>query len=199
MSAPGLRPAVFLDRDGVLCANRENYVTSLDEFVPLAGAAEAVAALSRSGLLVVVVTNQSALGRGLLTPSTLEEIHGRLRALVEAEGGRIDEILHCPHTPEDACECRKPKPGLLLEAAARHGIDLASSVLVGDAETDVQAAAAAGCSSVLVLTGRGRAQAAAAAWDGARPDLIAGSLAGATHWILQRTAADGAASARAGR
>ena len=185
-AATGLRPAVFLDRDGVICENREDYVKSWDEFVFLPGVVRAVADLTRAGHPVFVVTNQSAIGRGIVSPDDVEKIHALMRGALEAEGARIDDILICPHTPSDACGCRKPAPGLLTGAAARHGIDLAGSWLVGDAASDCEAAASAGCGSVLVLTGRGRAQA-----SDTKPDFVARDLPEATRWIVARLSGNG--------
>lgn len=181
MSGNGPRPAVFLDRDGVICENRDDYVRSWDEFVFIPGAAAAVAELTRAGHPVFVVTNQSAIGRKVVAAAEVDAIHERMRAIIEAEGGRIDEILVCPHAPSDGCGCRKPEPGLLTAAAERHDIDLAASWMVGDAASDCQAAATAGCGSVLVLTGRGRAQA-----RDAKPGFVARDLPEATRWILAR-------------
>jgi D-glycero-D-manno-heptose 1,7-bisphosphate phosphatase len=114
---------------------------------------------------VVIVTNQGGIGRGYMTEADLAAIHARMLAALEATGGKVEAVVHCPHAPADACPCRKPKPGMLQRAAAEHGLDLARSVFVGDHLTDVQAARAAGCRPVLVLTGRGRAARATAAAD----------------------------------
>lgn len=186
MNGKRAAPAVFLDRDGVLCENRDDHVKSWDEFVPIPGAARAVGDLTRAGVRVFVVTNQSVIGRGIVAASDVEKIHDLMRELLEAEGARIEEILVCPHAPSDGCECRKPAPGLLTGAAQRHGIDLAGSWMIGDAASDCQAAAAAGCRSVLVLTGRGRAQA-----RDAKPDFVARDLPEATRWIVERLSGNG--------
>ncbi|HEX9696745.1 MAG TPA: D-glycero-beta-D-manno-heptose 1,7-bisphosphate 7-phosphatase [Actinomycetota bacterium] len=179
--ANGLRPAVFLDRDGVICENREDYVKSRDEFVFIPGAVRAVADLTRAGHPVFVVTNQSAIGRGVIAAGDVDAIHDAMCEAIEAEGGRIEGIFVCPHAPADGCGCRKPAAGLLREAAARHRLDLARSWLVGDAATDCEAAATAGCGSVLVLTGRGRAHE-----RDAKPGFVARDLAEAARWILDR-------------
>lgn len=147
--------AIFLDRDGVICKNRSDHVKSWAEFEFLPGVKESLAALSGLDLLLVVVTNQAAIGRGLMTVELLEDIHQRMVAEIAAHGGRIDRIIYCPHRPEDGCACRKPKPGMLLQAAAEMEIDLSHSYLVGDAATDIQAGQQVGCQTILVLTGRG--------------------------------------------
>ena len=152
------RAAVFLDRDGVINANRADYVRAWDQLEILPGVLAALAVLAASDFRVVVVTNQSSVGRMLLDPQVLEEIHARLQAEIQRHAGRIDAIYCCPHTPEAGCNCRKPRPGLLLRAAEELELDLSRSYLVGDAVTDLQAALAAGCQPVLVQTGRGQVQ-----------------------------------------
>jgi histidinol-phosphate phosphatase family protein len=148
---PGIgQPVVFVDRDGVINRMRQDYVKSWLEFEPLPGAIDAMARLSSSGRDVIVVTNQSAIGRGLVSLATVQEIHDRLSAMVEAAGGEIRAFLICPHTPADNCPCRKPAPGLLRRAHDELGVDLAEAVLIGDQPTDVEAAHAAGCGAILI-------------------------------------------------
>lgn len=155
MGAWGVPPgAIFLDRDGVINRNRVDYVKTWSEFEFLPGALAALARLHAAGRRVIVVSNQSAVERGLLTMAALEQLHRRMRAAVAEAGGEITEVLVCPHRPERGCSCRKPRPGLLLAARDRLGVDLRRSVLVGDHVSDVGAALAAGCAAVLVLTGR---------------------------------------------
>src|SRR5207248_583839 len=120
----------------------------------LPGALEAIAALTQSGHRVFVITNQSAIGRGLTTLEEVDSMHRQLAFEVSCLGGSIDAFLVCPHTPEDGCECRKPAPGLLYQARDRYGVDLESAVMIGDWETDVQAARIAGSKSILLLDGR---------------------------------------------
>lgn len=151
-------PALFLDRDGVIIENRMDYVKSLGEVDFIPGALEALARISRHGERIVIITNQSAVGRGLLTSITLDAIHGYMLEHIRAAGGRIDGIYVCPHHPDDNCDCRKPAPGLLLRAARELGIDLSSSVLIGDNLTDVLAARAVGVKPILVSTGLGATQ-----------------------------------------
>jgi D-glycero-D-manno-heptose 1,7-bisphosphate phosphatase len=152
-------PAVFLDRDGVVIENRPDYVRSWQDVSLLPDAAEALHRIDDAGYKIVLVTNQASVGRGLLS---LEEAVGINRQLVETlqrSGIEIDGVFLCPHRPEDACDCRKPAPGLILQAAAALGLDLAASLLVGDAVSDLQAGLAAGVGRVaLVRTGRGHEQ-----------------------------------------
>lgn len=142
--------AVFLDRDGVIVRNRPDYVRTPDELELLPGAAQAIARLCASGHRVMVVTNQSVVGRGLISEATLADIHQRLCELVATEQGGIERVFVCPHRPEAGCECRKPRPGMLIAAAQQTGVSLRQSVLVGDMPSDMAAARAAGCSAMLV-------------------------------------------------
>ena len=178
--------AIFLDRDGVICHNRDDYVKSWAEFDFLPGALAALARLADSDLKVVVITNQSAINRGLTSVRAVEEIHERMLRRVGAAGGRIDLVLYCPHRPDEGCECRKPRPGMLLRAAEMLELDLSRSFLVGDARTDLEAGRAAGCPGrYLVLSGRGRSQLSAAL----RSDphcIVVPDLAAAVDDILQR-------------
>lgn len=146
--------AVFLDRDGTLNRERADYVKSWQEYEWLPGALNALAVLSTLEVPILVVTNQSAIGRGILHPEALHAIHAQVRAEAQAAGGRLDDFLVCPHAPADGCACRKPKPGLLLEAAVRYNLDLRRCLFIGDSLTDMHAAEAAGCAWLLVRTGR---------------------------------------------
>ena len=153
------QPAVFLDRDGVIIENRARYVRAWADVAFLPGALAALATLSRAPLAVVIVTNQSAVGQGLLSESEAEAINAGLLAAIRAAGGRVDAVYLCPHTDADGCDCRKPAPGLLRRAAAELDLDLPRSVLIGDALSDLAAGRAAGVGRVaLVRTGRGAEQ-----------------------------------------
>jgi D-glycero-D-manno-heptose 1,7-bisphosphate phosphatase len=148
---------VILDRDGVINEDSRDYIKSPAEWRPLPGSLDAIAQLTAAGYTVAVATNQSGIARGLLDAPTLAAIHERMRAAISAAGGRIDAIHYCPHGPADACECRKPKPGLLQEIGARFNTSLQGVPVIGDAERDLQAARAVGARPILVLTGKGRA------------------------------------------
>jgi D-glycero-D-manno-heptose 1,7-bisphosphate phosphatase len=152
------RRAIFLDRDGVICENRSDHVKSWREFRFLPGAQNSLAALSRLGLPIIVVTNQAIIGREMVPASVVDDIHRRMVVEVEASGGRIDRVVYCPHRSEDHCPCRKPEPGMLLQVADEMDIDLSQSYLVGDAATDLIAGQRVGCRTFLVLTGRGMQQ-----------------------------------------
>lgn len=152
-------PAIFLDRDGVLIENKTDYVRDWSQVKIFP---EAIHTLSNEALKtykIVIVTNQSAVGRGLISLDTAHDINHRLIQLIHHHGGRVDGVYLCPHKPDDDCVCRKPKPGLLLQAAADLSVDLARSWMIGDAWTDVQAGQAAGVrQSILLRTGRGTEQ-----------------------------------------
>jgi D-glycero-D-manno-heptose 1,7-bisphosphate phosphatase len=195
-----MRRCVFLDRDGVI--NEEvDYLHDPDRVVLVGGAAEAVAALGRAGLAVVVVTNQAGIARGMYTERELATVTARIGELIERVGGRLDATYFCPHHPEAgvggyriACRCRKPAPGMLERAAAELGLDLAGSVIVGDKATDLEAGRAAGCAAVLVRSGYGaREEARLLAAGGAPPpDAVFDTLAAAVPWLLARLGAGGA-------
>ena len=149
---------VFVDRDGVINANRADHVLDWGQFEFLPGVLDALAMLAAAGLPVIVVTNQAAVARGLLSVHDLAEMHRRMAARIRAAGGDVLDVLYCPHDAAARCDCRKPKPGLFFQAARLHDIDPAASYYVGDALTDIQAGQAAGCTCILVRTGRGRPQ-----------------------------------------
>jgi D-glycero-D-manno-heptose 1,7-bisphosphate phosphatase len=149
------KPCVLVDRDGVILRNRADYVKSRPEMDLIPGAIDVLAHLSRAGHRVFVVTNQSAIGRGLITRPELDAIHASLAAAVAIQGGRIEAFLVCPHHPDDGCDCRKPKPGLVFQVRDRYKVELSTAYLIGDSETDMEAAEAAGCSGILVGFGHG--------------------------------------------
>ena len=152
-------PAIFLDRDGVIIENRSDYVRSWKDVDIYPQALKALANIKDSPYKIVIVTNQSAVGRGLITIEMANEINDRLVAEINKHGGRIDGVFICPHTPEDNCQCRKPQPGLLFTAAKELSLDLERSVMIGDALSDLQAGQIAGVErTILVLTGRGAEQ-----------------------------------------
>jgi D-glycero-D-manno-heptose 1,7-bisphosphate phosphatase len=152
-------PAIFLDRDGVLIENRDDYVREWSHVTLLPNAIDALTGFHRAGFRIIIVTNQSAVGRGMMTFHEAQKINERLVTTIGEQGGWVDAVFMCPHKPEDTCICRKPQPGLLLQAAREFLIDLPASWMVGDAWTDILAGQAAGVEgSIIVRTGRGAAQ-----------------------------------------
>ena len=145
---------VILGRDGILNVYREDHVKSPDEWQPVPGALEAVARLNHAGWHAVVATNQSGIGRGMIDMASVNAVHLHMMQRLVAVGGRLDAVFFCPHTPEENCDCRKPKPGLMRQIALRYGIDLRTVPMVCDTVRDLLAAHAAGCEPHLVLSGR---------------------------------------------
>ncbi len=147
----------ILDRDGTINEDSADFVKSPSEWQPLPGALEAIARINHAGWHVVVVTNQSGLGRGLFDVSALNAMHAKMHEMLAAVGGRIDAIFYCPHTAEEHCNCRKPAPGLYEQIAERYGVDLTGTPTVGDSMRDLVAGTAVGCAAHLVLTGKSAA------------------------------------------
>nr|WP_314875326.1 D-glycero-beta-D-manno-heptose 1,7-bisphosphate 7-phosphatase [uncultured Pseudomonas sp.] len=146
---------LILDRDGVINHDSDAYIKSLEEWIPIAGAIEAIAQLSKAGWTVAVATNQSGIARGYYSLQTLEAMHTRLRELVAEQGGELGLVVFCPHGPDEGCACRKPKPGMLEAIAAHYQAELPGVWFVGDSKGDLEAALAVGAQPVLVKTGKG--------------------------------------------
>ena len=177
------QPAIFLDRDGVLNVVRGGYyVRNRDEMEWLPGAAEAVGRLATAGWRIVVITNQSGIGRGFYTRQDVEGIHAAMEEAILEHGGRFEALYVCPHTDMDGCDCRKPMPGMLRCAAEELGVDLPGSYFVGDSETDTLAGRAAGCRTIAVASGMSASE-EIAQWAVA-PDGVYASLAEAADAIL---------------
>jgi D-glycero-D-manno-heptose 1,7-bisphosphate phosphatase len=149
-----MKRGVFLDRDGVINrkADGENYITRWEDFHFLPQVADGIALLNRAGWSVIVISNQRCVAKGLLSVETLEAIHQRMNEELCAAGAKVDGVYYCPHEKEEACNCRKPAPGMLLAAAKEHQIDLRSSWMIGDSETDVEAGRRAGCRTAQLVT-----------------------------------------------
>ena len=146
---------IILDRDGVINQDSDDYVKSLEEWIPIEGSCEAIADLCKAGYTIAVATNQSGLARGYFSVDHLEAMHGRMNALVEEAGGEIATIKYCPHGPDDGCDCRKPLPGLVDQIEAELGISAEDAWFIGDSLRDLQAGLAKDCKPVLVMTGKG--------------------------------------------
>ncbi len=180
-----LRPAVFLDRDGTL-ADEVGYVNHVSRFRLFGFSPAAVRRLNEVNVPAIVVTNQSGVARGYFPTLVLDEVHAEMKRQLAAAGAHLDGIYICPHTAQDDCDCRKPKPGLLERAAREHHLDLRRSFVVGDRYRDVESAHRAGARGVLVLTGYGRGE---HAWNRAQwprqPEHIAENLTAAVDWVLE--------------
>lgn len=166
-------PAVFLDRDGTI-ARDIPYCARPEDFELFPEVAHAIKRLAACGFKVVLITNQSGIARGYFSWRDLNEIHAKLHRELAKEGARIDAIYCCPHHPDDGCECRKPRPGLLLQAARELSIDLASSYMIGDSAADIIAGATARCRTVLLRCGSAPSVA---------PTCIVASLREAVEWV----------------
>ena len=166
-----MQPAIFLDRDGVIVHNNPAYIRTLEDVIFYPQALEALALLKQTPYKLIIITNQSAISRGLLNIDSAHRINNEVILQIEKSGGRVDDVFMCPHSPEDHCLCRKPKPGLILQAASKHEIDLVRSIMIGDALTDIIAGQAAGIkTNILVLTGRGKDQ--ISNWDHQNPNMF---------------------------
>ncbi len=186
----GLRPAVFVDRDGTLSVESE-WVRRGVDLILVPGAVQGLIELARAGFFLVLATNQSAIARGIITPAELAAIHAHLADVLAAQGARFDAWYHCPHHPTEGlrewkrdCECRKPRPGMMLQAAREHGLDLGRSFTVGDAARDLEAGWHAGTRGVLVLTGKGEHDLELLRERGRRADHVAPDLLAAARWMI---------------
>lgn len=177
----GLRPAAFVDRDGTINVER-HYLGSPEELELISGAAAGLKQLREQGYVLVVLTNQSGVARRYFTLDAVAAVHARLAEMLAAEGVTLDGVYICPHGPADACDCRKPLPGMALKAAADLGLDLARSVMIGDKAADLGLGRAIGARTVLVRTGHGRAEEPTAA---AQADFVADDLADAAAWVAR--------------
>ncbi|HQR37513.1 MAG TPA: HAD family hydrolase [Blastocatellia bacterium] len=186
-----MRRAVFMDRDGTV-SDEVGYLNHVSRLRVYPWSASAIRALNDAGLLAVLVTNQAGVARGYFPETMILDVHARLVEELAAQGATLDAIYYCPHHPTAGeppyradCECRKPRPGMLLQAAAEHDIDLASSYVVGDKYSDVRLAHAVGASGVLVMTGYGRGEYEyeRETWPRA-PEHVAESLEDAVAWIV---------------
>jgi len=146
---------IILDRDGVINLDSDQFIKNPAEWQPIPGSLEAIARLNQADYRVVVATNQSGIGRGLFDMPTLNAIHDKMHKACALVGARIDAVFFCPHTAESRCDCRKPKPGMLEEIAARYNTNLAGVPVVGDSLRDLQSAVVLGATPYLVLTGKG--------------------------------------------
>jgi D-glycero-D-manno-heptose 1,7-bisphosphate phosphatase len=180
-----LKKIVFLDRDGVINRDSPDYIKNWSEFEFLPGSISAIKHLTLNGFETIIITNQSAINRKVISRQDLDTIHTMMKSAVESEGGEIKDIFFCPHTPDDDCDCRKPEPGLIFQAQMRYGIDLSKAVMVGDSAKDIECARNAGCGhAVLVRTGSGIRAEKILAEKKIFPDHIAEDLYEAAMWIL---------------
>jgi D-glycero-D-manno-heptose 1,7-bisphosphate phosphatase len=184
MSQPA-RPAVFLDRDGTV-SEEVGYVRNTSMFALFPWASRAIRQINESGMAAVLVTNQSAVGRGFIEHAMVDKVHAILRDEIAREGARLDGIYYCPHHPDDDCECRKPRPGLLQRAGRDLDLGLTRSFMIGDHYTDIRAGRAVGAVTILVLTGAGAGQLEQHQAADVQPDFVVPALDDAVRLILER-------------
>lgn len=180
-----LRKVVFLDRDGTINKDSPNYIKNWEEFKFLPRSLNAIKQLTLNGFATIVITNQSAVARKLISLQELEQIHTMMRKMVQSNGGKIKDVFYCPHMPDDDCDCRKPQPGLIHQAQKKYHIDLSAAIMVGDSDRDIVCARNAGCGrAVMVKTGNSRKAQRRLAEKGSAPDFVAEDLYDASNWII---------------
>jgi len=180
-----LSKVVFLDRDGVINRDSPDYIKSWSEFEFLPGSLDALKRLTQKGYAIILITNQSAVNRGMISRSDLNSIHENMRSAVSAHGGKIIDIFFCPHTPDERCSCRKPQPGLIHQAQSRYALDIKKACMVGDSVKDIECAQASGCGSkILVRTGNGAEAENILILKNISPDYVAADLDDAANWII---------------
>jgi D-glycero-D-manno-heptose 1,7-bisphosphate phosphatase len=188
MSGDGLgKGLIILDRDGVINFDSEEFIKSEDEWQPIPGSLEAIAALTQAGFTLAIASNQSGIARGLFDQRALDAMHAKMLGLVHEAGGHISRIVICPHGPDDGCDCRKPRPGMLEQLAHHFDTSLAGVPVIGDSLRDLEAAAAVGARPILVRSGKGRGT------EAALPERFAGAavyddLAGAARALIDEPA-----------
>ena len=177
---------IFLDRDGVINVDSPDYIKSEDEFNFIPESPEAVSLLSKEGCDLFIITNQSVINRGMISLSKLEAIFLKMLKGINKSGGKIKDIFFCQHTPDECCECRKPKPKMILDAAKKYNVNLNYSIMIGDSVKDIEAGKAAGCgATILVLTGNGKQSVDILKEKSIEPDFIANNLMDAAIWITK--------------
>ncbi len=180
-----LENVVFLDRDGVVNEDSPDYIKKWKEFHFLPGSLEALKKLHTNDFTAIVITNQAMIGRKISGPEELKEIHRNMRDAVKRHGGIIREIFFCPHRPDENCDCRKPKPGLILQAQKKYDIDLSTACMVGDSAKDIECALSTGLrQAILVRTGNGKRAEFTLKERNIIPEYVAEDLMDAVEWIL---------------
>jgi len=183
-----MEKVVFLDRDGVINVDSPDYIKTWSEFQFISGSLEALTLLNEFGFTVFIITNQSAVNRGMIPEAVLHEMHDNMRRAVENQGGYIADIFYCPHRPDEGCGCRKPKPGLIEQAQQRHRLDLSTAWMVGDSAKDIMCARNAGCGhAILVRTGNGRSSERLLCEQQTPADRVVENLREAVDFIVNQT------------
>ncbi|CAN2040579.1 D-glycero-beta-D-manno-heptose-1,7-bisphosphate 7-phosphatase [Candidatus Magnetomoraceae bacterium gMMP-15] len=177
--------SIFIDRDGVINQDSPDYIKNWSEFNFIPGSIEAIARLTQNGYICFIITNQSMINRGISTKEALKDMHQKMTDAIEANRGRIEAIFYCPHRPDEGCNCRKPKPGLIYQVRQFYDIDLKNSCMVGDSVKDIEWARNAGCGfAILVRTGNGFESEKILIQRKIFPDYVADNLLAASEWII---------------
>ena len=186
-----MKKTIFLDRDGVINIDSPDYIKNESEFEFIPKSPEAIALLNKSGFDIIVITNQSMIGRNMVNLESLEAIFNKMHQGVKQAGGIIKDIFFCPHAPVDNCSCRKPKPELILKAQQKYSLELTHSCMVGDSAKDIECALNAGCgTTLLVKTGNGAKAQQQLLKKEIKPDYIASDLYDAALWIVEKDIAE---------
>jgi D-glycero-D-manno-heptose 1,7-bisphosphate phosphatase len=181
-----LNKVVFLDRDGTINRDSHAYIKSWEEFEFIPGSLEAIKEFTTNGFVNIVITNQSAVPRKLISLKDLEFVHNMMMQTVASSGGEVKDVFYCPHMPGDDCDCRKPEPGLIYQAQKKYGIDLTTAVMVGDSAKDIECARRAGCGrAVLVKSGKDDDVEDELKTRQMRVDYVAKDLYEAAEWIIE--------------
>ncbi|MFW6237269.1 MAG: D-glycero-beta-D-manno-heptose 1,7-bisphosphate 7-phosphatase [Desulfosudaceae bacterium] len=191
---PELDKVVFLDRDGVINEDSPDYIRNWSEVTFIPGSLQAIRRLTEAGFSIILVTNQSGVGRNYLSREGLEYIFAKMKNRVAETGGQILDVFYCPHLPDDDCLCRKPRPGMIYQACLRYAINLSSACMIGDSAKDMRCARAAACGyAILVRTGNGRQAELELARDLLHLEYIADDLLDAANWLIDNHDSDPAA------
>ncbi|MBT3311406.1 MAG: D-glycero-beta-D-manno-heptose 1,7-bisphosphate 7-phosphatase [Desulfobacterales bacterium] len=178
---------IFLDRDGVINHDSKDYIKNPSEFNFISGSPAAIRKLNENSFEVIVITNQSAVNRKMVTIAIIESIFSKMKSGIKDAGGIIKDIFYCPHIPEENCNCRKPMPGMIHAARKKYNIDLESSYMIGDSVKDIECAKKAGCGmAILVLTGNGIKSEKILIEKNILPDHVAENLLKAAEWIISQ-------------
>lgn len=194
MQPPLLEKVVFLDKDGVINHDSPDYIKSWSEVEFIPGSLDAIRRLTEAKFAIILITNQSAINRKLMTREGLDYMLTKLTHAVTDKGGEITDMFYCPHTPDEGCDCRKPLPGLIYKACGRYAIDLASACMIGDSARDIECGKAAGCGyCILVKTGNGPVAEQSLLEKGLFPEYVADDLLDASDWLVTNHNPDPAA------
>jgi len=177
-----MEKVVFLDRDGVISKDSPDHIKSWDEFHFLPNAKEGIKLLTDHGFHIVLITNQSVIARGMVTIEGLESMHNNMKREIEEYGSKIEKIYYCPHHPDEGCDCRKPKPGMLLRAIKENNIDPTKSFMVGDRMMDVEVGKKVGCKTVIIPSELGQREMRESS---IKPDYVAKDLLDTSKWIIK--------------